>query len=996
MRSDTVDTTPTHPRARRRRAPRSSYRRSWSRRALCGVLAFVLGHAFTTGAGAFDFDAADLVYRETFLGEIVFPLTPSVDAIGGGGMIAAGSEVAGAATGEVLLTGIEARASIVADGDSFAEVSMNAANIGVQDVGLRIDFDDPSLAFSGPATLRAESELQFLDPGTLARTGVRAVVSIEDASSAALFLEASSDDGSIELFEPVFLTSAESSAIASGAPFRLAAFVDRASDVARVSIEIDGFSLVVSPDVPIALSNAIVVRGVGRGAVVPFATGDSASLDLSLFEVYQPSVAPDDPERPPQTIQFMSDGTLRVNQEPVTELNGSTFTAVVLPDATEFRFAGDLTLFPTDTIVGRDPLFNLTTTTPIRVFAGNDLTMLDGARVDFSAVDSPFGSGAPGPGGGVGGSRVFGGSVSVAGGGGDNGSGGTGSFGPAGGVGADINFSPGGHCVITQFAQGGADGPPGSEGQDGNWGASGSAGGQGADGTNAAGSGGSGGSGGAGGTQGVRGSGGAGASGGAAGASGPPGTAGPGGQGAAGTDGTDAGDGGDGHPGARGDDGSNPATGLVLSAGGGGGGGGQGGGGGAGGGGGGGGAGSGGGGGGAIQSSLLCAAGGDGGRGGNGGVGAPGRDGIAPGASGSGGSGGGAIELRARGRLVVAGLFDVEGEPGEPGDPAGLFPELCPSEFGTFPCRYGRTQGGSGNSGVAGSTTGGDGFAGGRGGDGGAAGARGASGDGGAGAGGTVLLYGSIVDQSDAVVVFAANGDGVESGRYVVASNTTSAGLGTVSGASVESLLGMAVTNPFIDASVATPLIAGLEGGAEGFGLLRGISSLSPDFDAIRSTAPPDATGAVVRMPIGPAGYDDDYLGYDMLVFLSLGPVLASPGLGVNLDGLEPLTSAGLLVGGFANDPAFGGSGPQPLDEIAPYQAYATLIPEATTPFVQATAIGSTGAGSLGVNDVVYLPEASGALRVALLFAVLCAGGGRFDGRLRPCSAVLWKRFGRR
>ena len=969
----TARASPTHgvPTMTRFRLRSIDSRRSLS--ALCTLawtaLAPLTGHAF-------DFDPADLAYRETFLGELAFPLTPIVDTIGGGGAIAAGSLGIAGPTGTIELTGLEARAQLDADGpaEAFAEVSVNTANLASDDIGLRVGFGDAQLVTLADGQLRAEAELRFLDPVSGVFTDVRAVYSVDTSPLVPFAIEIESDDGLVDLREEVFLTPAEQAAIRAGTRTDLDVLIDRTNGDARVSIAIDGFDPVGSGSVPLDLGTAIPLRGIGRGALAMPADGDQAAIDLSLFEVYAPATAPEDPERPPQRIEFDSSGELFVNGQPVTELNGTPFTSVVTPDVAEFRFAGDLVFLPEDTVAG----FGLhTSDRPVRVIAGNDLMVVDGARFEFAAI----GQRTPGPGGGEGGDGAFARDRAVAGQGGARGRGPSSTTfpdPPAGGQGADITFSPGGLCVITQFAQSGEAGLAGGRGQDGNPGATGVSGTPGGDGVGAPGSGGAAGVGGRGGAGGIGGAAGFGAFGGSAGGSGPPGTQGPGGDGGFGGPGQHATDAGDGAAGTSGVDGLNTGSGLVLAGGGGGGGGGQGGGGGAGGGGGGGGAGSAGGGAGAIQSAQLCVGGGDGGDGGLGGRGGGGADGAGPGTSGRGGAGGGAIELRARGRLVLAGEIDVRGAAGTTGEPGGLLPIHCGFDMFNNPiaCRYDGFSGGSASNGRPGSLQGGDGRDGGDGGDGSDAGARGASGDGGAGAGGTVLVVGSVVDDRDARI-FAADGNGAVSGRYVVASNVPDGGNALIDGAQLESLLGLDAINPLIAGSVRTPLIAGLHGGAEAYGFMTGVTASSTAFDGVRAGAPPGALGAVLRLDRGPGAYGDDYVGYDVVVYLSLDATLDAPRLGIDLDGVDTGFEAPLRMGGFANDPDFGGAGPVAIATLGPDQVYATLVPEFVTPYVNAGAVGAGGAGPLAVGDVVYVPEPRGGLAVACVVFLALARAGR-------------------
>lgn len=380
--------------------------------------------------------------------------------------------------------------------------------------------------------------------------------------------------------------------------------------------------------------------------------------------------------------------------------------------------------------------------------------------------------------------------------------------------------------------------------------------------------------------------------------------------------------------GAQGAGGLNTGGGLLLS-GGSGGGGGQGG------------TGGGGGGGGGWGSELVS--GGDGGSGGNGGAGGSGGDG-----------GGGALAISAYGRIVSGGLFDVSGADGTPGSAGGL-------------------SGGAGSGGSDGQAAIGLPFPRGAGGDGGA-GASGGSGATGGGGG-------------------AGGGAGNTGGNgYLMLASNTRGGLPISLGASLSRDDGLRGANPFVDAgSTATPFIPGLQGGAELFGLLDQALLDPADFAALRSAAPGDARAAVYRLDLGVTGYADDFTGFDLLLLLNLGAdALLNPQLGVETAVPGSGFMRSLLLGGYARELMFGGSGDVVLNALLGGDIFATLVPEADL-LVSAAADGTTGLSGVSLlsGEFAYLlaPTASRVPEPATLW--LCLGG--------PFALALrrrWRRTG--
>ena len=406
---------------------------------------------------------------------------------------------------------------------------------------------------------------------------------------------------------------------------------------------------------------------------------------------------------------------------------------------------------------------------------------------------------------------------------------------------------------------------------------------------------------------------------------------------------------GSGGTGQSGNGGANNGSGLDISGGSAGGGGGGGGGGGAGGGGGGGGGGAG------EDGALggLLTYGKDGYGGGGGGGGGAGGHGGEGQIGGSGGSGGGALEILARGRVYVGNSdtrhtgFEARGGSGSAGE------DTVAGGLG----QKGQ-NGRDGTSATPAYTKGGDG---GRGGDG---GNGGVGGDGGGGAGGTIKLYGSILDAGDATVD-AGGGSGGNAGgkgRLIVGSNVGLVAPGVVDvgdpvsavgggpdptgvNARTSCYVGPREGNPFLadspDFLETTPVIAGLAGGAEIFGLLADIDRSHFDYDPLdndRKDAPEDALVAVFRFDHGvlvnASGQLEasiDYTRFDMVVVVNVTNInLPLPMLGLLLPGSEQLDYAqGLAIDGLGETTS--------LASLPAGAAWATLVPETDDLLVNAS-----------------------------------------------------------
>jgi len=361
-----------------------------------------------------------------------------------------------------------------------------------------------------------------------------------------------------------------------------------------------------------------------------------------------------------------------------------------------------------------------------------------------------------------------------------------------------------------------------------------------------------------------------------------------------------------------------------------------------------------------------------GGHGGEGGIGYSGGDGREGGDGGIGGAGGGAIEIVAQGGLICSTSELLarggEGQTGQSGASGALPPVTT------------RDEGDGGDSGEQGSFSpgysgghGGAGGLGGRGGDG------GAGGGGGGGAGGTIKLLGSNVIAAGATVNTSGgagagrdsvgNDDGGD-GRFILGTNTNRASFdGTPIGTREEMDSGSGALNPFLPGNVVTPNIVGLGGrtedneqfwpGAEAFGLLG--TDVPADELFSGDVLDPLASAVLVRVDRGPAGFNQDYVGYDMVLLANLGykeeanaePLdLVKPRLGVG-SVLSPL-----WVGGWTTDPRFGGTGDEILDALKPYEVYATLVPEGDHTFQFSATMGDDllfAKGELANGEVLYL-----------------------------------------
>lgn len=387
------------------------------------------------------------------------------------------------------------------------------------------------------------------------------------------------------------------------------------------------------------------------------------------------------------------------------------------------------------------------------------------------------------------------------------------------------------------------------------------------------------------------------------------------------------------------------------------------------------------------------ATGGIGGRGGQGGFGS---EGGAGGQGGSSGAGGGALHLEAQGSIYLNGSLLANGGNGTFGNEGNAAsPYLStfltgqvPNESGLIP-GFGMSTflkpGSSLESLLTDTPNAGIGGPGGSGGLGGL-GLKGFTGGNGAGgSAGTIILTASNILNPDGTgSIEILGGSSLDSenspsldlnlagddGRVFLASNTIAPDsdiattltnninitlTGTIPVA--QSRIGPQAPNPFIVGTPLTPTISGLSDGAEAFGFISELSndnSLTVDGVSLRDNATADGEPVIcaIRLDVGPAPYDEDYYGHDMiLVFNYTNQPLTDVRFGANTqtlipnpnfgnpdepefiadpDNLASYQSVPLTEGGYSRDTNFGGTGDVASAAMASYQVFAILIPEDT------------------------------------------------------------------
>lgn len=373
----------------------------------------------------------------------------------------------------------------------------------------------------------------------------------------------------------------------------------------------------------------------------------------------------------------------------------------------------------------------------------------------------------------------------------------------------------------------------------------------------------------------------------------------------------------------------------------------------------------------ATNTAFGVMTGGTGGAGGDGGQGGLGTPGDIGGFGGSGGGGGGALEIVAKGRLVIdpSSKLTADGGDGALGGAGGA--------------GGARTPGGAANSvrnpGTAGSVDafgrssnpGNPGGLGGPGGDGGAGGAGGDGGAGGGGAGGTVKLVGSVFDGNGADVSARAGagggGDAADGGegRLVFGLNSGAtaeqiAANRTLGAGQVKVFDGPRGVNPFIRGGVETPFLPDLLDGAALFGLLDGVDTRDAFFTPFLDDLQGDPLAALLRLPSGPGPlYAHSFFGFDWVFLLNLGySPLEHPLLGIDPAQTDSAFLTPLTLGGWRRDLAFGGDGDVILRELDAFAVYATLTPSDGTLF-NLSLNGAQSSTELKLGQPVFFGAAS-------------------------------------
>jgi hypothetical protein len=149
-----------------------------------------------------------------------------------------------------------------------------------------------------------------------------------------------------------------------------------------------------------------------------------------------------------------------------------------------------------------------------------------------------------------------------------------------------------------------------------------------------------------------------------------------------------------------------------------------------------------------------------------------------------------------------------------------------------------------------------------------------------------------------------------------------------IGAANTPTTLGSQDANPFLGSNPLTPFIPNLPTvGAEIYGLSSLTSAaLYGSLPATDINGVPLASAAGALFDTSAAVLGPAFAGYDALLYLNLtANSFANPQMAIN----EALQS--LLQRGFANNPAFGGSGPVTLGSLAGGAVYGTLVPKGSS-----------------------------------------------------------------
>jgi hypothetical protein len=298
-----------------------------------------------------------------------------------------------------------------------------------------------------------------------------------------------------------------------------------------------------------------------------------------------------------------------------------------------------------------------------------------------------------------------------------------------------------------------------------------------------------------------------------------------------------------------------------------------------------------------------------------------------------------------------------------------------------------------------------------------------AGGAGGGGSGGTIAVIGSVVDVSNLTVNTSggANGAGIgtgQNGEFLLGTNTPIvSGFQTGVGKYLTGF-GSLLSDPFIESGRDNPLIAGLQGGAQVYGLIscsatdplrQALTAAGGELAIAEAQAPSNALVAVVRETI-PAGFDQ-YSAYDLVIYANLtASALAGPSLGIVQGSADHTFDPALAYNSIANN-----TGQQTIQAIPAGGIFVTLAPTNNTLFVSAGlsgAVTDVSGQSFPRNTPYYVTLSSGtppvstplpglqavtvspdglnvyALNVANNVLVVTNGGGLSQRQLVPVSGL--------